>query len=53
MLGITHCNINPNPNNAVFNGITYATDKDVLQCHTRWGTGKNDYISSFIKNPYK
>ena len=53
MLGITHCNINPDPNNAVFNGIKYATNKDILQCHTRWGSGKNDYISSFIKNPYK
>ena len=37
--GRTHCNIMP-------------TNKDVVNCHCRWGTGSNDYDTVYIRNPY-
>ena len=38
LLGITHCNRNPSI--------------DAIQCHSRWGSGADDYFTSIIENPF-
>ena len=52
LLGITHCNVNDQNNTKTFHGKKYLADPNKAQCHTRCGPKINDYITSYIKNPY-
>ena len=52
LLGITHCNINESNNSMSYNGKKYLANPDRAQCHTRCGPDINDYVTSYIDNPY-
>ena len=52
LLGITHCNINTTDKNATYHGKKYLFDPNKAQCHTRCGPLVDDYVTSFISNPY-
>ena len=52
LLGVTHCNINSNDKSATYHGKKYLADPNKAQCHTRCGPLVDDYVTSFISNPY-